>query len=392
MLMGKRFPLCAAILLAILLLASYATFGSVAPPAPQSVANTGWTKLLAGDIRGAISVFDQALKSDPAFPYRWSDLGEALADAGRTQEAAYCFRKAVDLAPHSPQIAIRAANFWFRAGSPDRALTLESNLVAETPDFDQMVFRSWIRLIADFPRVLNDGIGNNGRAARALFDFLISNGDRAKAEATWQWLESHGYAGPGQSREWAALLLRSNAAAEAAEVWATHLAIDGRDYGKSNWIDNGGFEKNWKGGGFDWTSVACPGVSVSADADEPHGGARSLRLDFDSNENLDFHHFFQETWITPGRYRLEGWVRTSGFTTDQGIGLRAFEPGHESELNVFTPAANGTARWTRVAQDFVIAGRPRLIQIQIVRRLSFSFDNHPHGTAWLDDIQVHRTQ
>jgi hypothetical protein len=184
------------------------------------------------------------------------------------------------------------------------------------------------------------------------------------------------------------LLLRSGEPAEAARVWATHLALDPTEYGKSHWIDNGGFEKDWKGGGFDWNSFITPGVGVAVENAGAHAGGRSLRLDFDSKENLDFHHFFQRTWVRPGKYHLEGWIRTSGFSTDQGVGLRAVEPGHETELNAYTVGITGTAPWTKVSEDFVIAGVAKLIEIQIVRRPSLNFDNHPRGTAWVDDIQV----
>jgi hypothetical protein len=386
--MPRRLPVYGVFLLAALMAASYAMFGSFTPSTPQIWGNTGWQKLVAGDIPDAISDFQRALEADPAFPYRWSDLGEALADAGKMQDAAYCFRRAVELAPDSPQIAIRAANFWFRAGSPDRALSLESPVLNAAPEFDQMVFRSWIRMAGDISRILTNGIGTDARAARAFFDFLVSNGERPGLDETWRWLESHGYTAPRQSRERVDLLLRWNAPAEAVEVWANHLAAEGRVYGKSRWVDNGGFERNWEGGGFDWNSVACPGVSVSVDNTGAHSGGRSLRVDFDSKENLDFHHFFQRTWMPPGKYRLDGWIRTSGFTTDQGVGLRAVEPGHESELNTSTTAITGTTSWTHVSEDFVIAGHARLIEIQILRKPSFSFDNHPRGTAWVDDIQV----
>jgi hypothetical protein len=344
--------------------------------------------LWAGDVAGAGAEFERALAADAAFPYRWSDLGEALADTGRTEEARYCFRRAVELAPESTEIELRAANFAFRAGSVGDALLLDSRVLSQTADFDQMIFRSWIRLAGGVGGMLKTGIGANARAARTFFDFLVSNGSQTEVNDAWRWVESRGYAAPGQSREWADLLLRSNLPAEAAEVWANHVALDRAEYRKSNWIDNAGFERDWPGGGFDWNSVACPGVKVSADSAVSHSGRRSLRLDVDSSENLDFHHFFQKTWIPPGKYRLEGWVRTRGFSTDQGIGLRAWEPGHESELNTFTQGVTGTREWTRITQDFVVAGHPAMVEIQIVRRSSWEFDNHPRGTAWIDDIRV----
>ena len=390
--MPVRMPLCCALVLTALLAVTYARFGSLAPPVPQVVGNSGWQELVGGNILRAISDFQVALVGDPAFPYRWSDMGEALADSGKMRDAAYCFRRAVALAPDSPQIAIRAANFWFRAGSADQALSLESQVLRTAPEFDQMVFRSWIRMAGDISRILSQGIGTNARAARAFFDFLVSNGDKPGVDETWRWLELHGFTASHQSRERVDMLLRSNAPAEAAGVWANYLTSDRAAYGRSHWIDDSGFERDWEGGGFDWNSLACPGVSASVDNVGAHSGGRSLRLDFDSKENLDFHHFFKRTWIAPGKYRLDGWIRTSGFTTDQGVGLHAVEPGHETEVNASSTAITGTTPWTHVSVDFVIAGAARMIQIQIVRKPSLNFDNHPRGTAWVDDVQVQPLQ
>src|SRR5580693_3746005 len=143
---ARRLPLCLVALLIALMACSYAIFGSISPPGPQVVANGAYQKLWSGDVDGAVAGFDRALASDAAFPYRWSDLGEALADAGRMGEARYCFRRAVDLAPASPDIQVRAANFFFRSGSGSEALALESTTLRETPDFDDMIFRSWIRM------------------------------------------------------------------------------------------------------------------------------------------------------------------------------------------------------------------------------------------------------
>lgn len=375
-------------LLAVLMVVSFATFGSVSPPSPQVFGDVGWQRLWVGNSSAAFTEFKRALEADPAFPYRWSDLGGELADEGKTQQAAVCFRRAVELAPDSPQIAIRAANFWFRTGATGEALLLESKIFAEVPDFDQMIFRSWTRMVGNTRTMLETGIGTNGRAARAFFDFLIANGYRDSLGATWAWMESHGFVSPQQGREWADYLLRANNPAEAAGIWAAHVAIDEREYGKSNWVDNGGFEKAWSDGAFDWNSVACPGVTVSLDNSGAHGGERSLRLEFNSDENLSFHHFFQRTWMRPGEYRLEGWIRTSGFTTDQGLGLRVLDPAQEQELNAMTPGVTGTTPWTRVSKDFVVAGHPRLVEIQVIRQPSWSLDNHPHGTAWVDDVRV----
>jgi hypothetical protein len=316
-------------------------------------------------------------------------LGEALADAGKTQEAGYCFRRAIALAPLSPQIELRAANFYFRIGSIGEGLALESRILNQTSDFDEMMFRSSMRM-TDAKSVLAAGIGSNARAVRAFFDFLIRNGSRSDLEETWHWMDSRGFAAPKQSREWADWLLTAKHPGEAASVWATHLALNPAEYEKSNWIDNGGFEQDWSGQAFEWTSLPCPGVSIAADSKAGHTGGRALRLEVDAVDNLDFHHFFQRSWLKPGRYRLEGWVRTREFTTDQGIGLRAVASveGREPAIDAFTPPVSGTQEWTRIAQDFTVGTPGRLVEVQIVRKPSWAFDNQPRGTAWVDDVRV----
>src|SRR5580700_5377114 len=195
-------PLICAVLLAGLMAVSYAIFGSMSPPGPQVIANAGYQKLWAGDIGSAVTEFERALAADPAFPYRWSDLGEALADDGRIEEARYCFRRAVELAPDSPQIAVRAANFWFRTGSIEEGLSIESKVLGEVPDFDQMIFRSWVRMAGGVRGMLDTGIGANARAAGAFFDFMIANGSLTELNEMWRWMEARGYVAVRQSREW----------------------------------------------------------------------------------------------------------------------------------------------------------------------------------------------
>src|SRR5580700_8322388 len=150
---------------------SWLSNGSVSPPMPQTIANHAYRELWSDHPegrQGAIEMFQQSLAMDPAFPYRWSDLGDALAAAGRKDSARYCFRRSLELAPNSPQIAMRAANFHLREGEIDSALQLGATILRITPDYDEMVFNSWVRLGGDLNGILQSGVGANGRAAEAF--------------------------------------------------------------------------------------------------------------------------------------------------------------------------------------------------------------------------------
>jgi Flp pilus assembly protein TadD len=56
--------------------------------------------LLAGDLDGAISQFQTAIRSTPSYALAHYELGAALIQKGLKEEAAGEYRKAAELDPH----------------------------------------------------------------------------------------------------------------------------------------------------------------------------------------------------------------------------------------------------------------------------------------------------
>ncbi len=253
-----------------------------------------------------------------------------------------------------------------------------------------MIDSSYVRMGGDLERVLQTGIGNNRRAAQTFFQFLMRGGREQQIREAWRWMDERGFASRPLARSWANRLLQQDHAEEAATVWMRHGATDTGAYRRSNWVDNAGFEEPLTGEGFDWLAEPCAGVKTAWDERIVHAGSHSLRLELDAADNLDFHHISQRVWLEPGRYRLSGWVRTSGLTTDQGVGFRLAGTGNAGDSNVLTPAAVGSQPWTRLSAEFSTHAPARLAKVEIVRRPSEKFDNRPHGTAWIDDVEIQR--
>lgn len=141
---------------------------------------------------------------------------------------------------------------------------------------------------------------------------------------------------------------------------------------------------------FDWVAEPRPGVKAVWDPQVVHSGRHSLRLDLAAADNLDFHHVFQRVWLDPGRYRLSGWVRTDGLTTDQGVGLRLTGADNAAGPDASTPTITGSREWTQLSAEFTLRAPARLARVEIVRHPSDKFDNRPHGTAWIDDVAIER--
>lgn len=377
-----------ALALAGLLAASFLRYGAATPPTPQALADAAYRALLTGNPDDAVNQFRRALRDDPAFAYRWSDLGEALAARADVPQAAYCFRRAVELAPGSPQIAMRAANFAFRTGDTASGIRLSSAVLRLTPDFDAMVFSSWMRLGGDLKLVLDGGVGTNPRAAEALFRFLLSDrqspesAEKARAE-TWAWLEAHSKVNEALARTWVDWLIAHHREADAVPVWKRYAASDPQ-WAVRDWIDNGGFEKTPSGDGFDWRITDPAGVKTAVDPSVAHSGRSSLRLDFDGTVNVEFQHVAQRVAPPPGRYRLSAWVKTADLSTDQGVAL--FFNGAS------TPALNGTHDWTELSTEVTVPSGASPGEVQLVRRRSLRFDSKPRGKVWVDDVTLRKVE
>ena len=381
----RKLPLAFAFVLEALLALSLATSGLLSPALPQVSGNLGYRQLWRGNVAGsggALHFFRNALEADSAFPYRWSDLGEALLLAGAPDRAGYCFDRSVELAPHDPQIRLRAANYYFRTRQTEPALRLDSAVLDQVPDYDQMIFSSYLRMGGAMSRVLDTGIGSNARAAGEFFRFLRPRSDDATLDTVWRWMEDRGFVTVPLALSRTSWLLDKGLPGEASAVWRRYVAPADSSFQKSEWIVNSGFESPWTGEGFDWRVEACNGVDMSLDSRIAHSGRGSLRIRFHAFGNLDFHHVSQLVWLSPGSYRLSAWIRSEDFQPDPGIGL--------SLLDATTPVMSGTHGWTQVSSEFTVVSVPRLARVRVVRKPSLKFDGQPRGTVWIDEVEVKR--
>ena len=89
----------------------------------------------------AVTGFSVAVRRDAHFPINWANLGDALATAERTQEAEYCFRRALELAPHWPVLSMRAAYFYFQTGNAKAGFPLATQILNQVDKYDSELRR-----------------------------------------------------------------------------------------------------------------------------------------------------------------------------------------------------------------------------------------------------------
>jgi tetratricopeptide (TPR) repeat protein len=326
-----------------------------------------------------VSLYAEALRRDSSNPYRWTDLGDALAQNRRLPEARYCFRRALELNRRLPQIWLRDANFHFGLGENQAALASAALVLRAVPDYDGVLFNYFDRMIGDSGAVLNV-IGGDPRSAAAYVAHLIAAAPPETARAAW--LRYAAAAAPDQrvAAAYFEMLLRSRRYDLARADWQSP--------DPSNAVRNGDFEADPTGIPFDWRISPAPSAETAIDSSAAHDGRRALHIRFWGAENVDYSNAAQTLLLEPGTYELSAWVRTEGITTDQRPGLRIDSVDGGPPLHAATEAFAGTSGWGSVVQRFVAPPGTACATLRVVRAPSGRFDNKIAGDFWLDSVRL----
>jgi tetratricopeptide (TPR) repeat protein len=109
-------------------------------------------------LAGSVGLDRQALARNPASPYRWCDLAEALLASGDTRRARDGFSQALRLGPGIPPIPLHAAGFCLRQNETRPALRTMARILALVPNYDGPLFSCYDRMGVSLDEVLAHGV------------------------------------------------------------------------------------------------------------------------------------------------------------------------------------------------------------------------------------------
>lgn len=327
----------------------------------------------------AVQLYREALESDEDSPYRWADLAEALQAAGHTREATLCFERAMALAPSIPQIWVRHANFLFMEDRPNQALSSAAKALATVPDFDEVLFGNFDRLIDD-PAVVAATIANQPRILQSWMKHLIAVHDAPAAALAWSRIAASGHADASLTSDYVRYLLESQHLAEAQTVWSEWLGDKKGDYPRSNLIFNGRFESDPTGSPLDW-SITKPHLE-EADFYETIREKDGVRIQFNGKSNIKYDNVSQLVVLPrAGKYRLTAHMKSMEITTNEGPRLAV------TDLNLASESLTGSHDWMAVSLEFTTS-QPRAVRVAIIRRPSEKFDNKISGIIWVSRMTL----
>jgi hypothetical protein len=153
-------------------------------------------------------------------------------------------------------------------------------------------------------------------------------------------------------------------------------------------VFNGDFEADPAGSLFDRTISPAPGATIDFDRDAPYSGARSLRIRFDGTKNVGDTGVGRSVFLKPGRYRFWAYLRTREISTDEGVAFSLADPDAPKQLSFTTEAMLGTNRWKLVEHTFQALPGTGLVEVRLVRKPSWRFDNLIRRTMWVDQVRI----
>jgi hypothetical protein len=332
------------------------------------------------------------VQCNPASPYRWCDLAEGLLDAGRSEAGERSIARAVELGPKMPQILLRAANFEFRNGADEAAARYAARVLALTRDYDGAVFGSYSRFGISQETILKDGIPDDRDARLAYFQFVLAGGDARQAALVWIWMRRQPPVDDRAAVQYVDFLMGHGLYEAAAAAWAEQTESRDAAYRHSNFLFNGNYLLASSNSALDWHIHAVPGVEATRVACDAAPRAQCLKINFLDAGNPEYRDVAEAVVVEPGLYRFHTLGRAAGITTDEGVGFRIVDREDAGRLDVRTGQLRGQTPWTTLTADVRVPGGTRIVDVQVYRPRSGSFDNRIRGTVWFTDVTLARAE
>jgi hypothetical protein len=335
-----------------------------------------------------VSLQRQALARDPASPYRWCDLGEALLIAGDTEHARTCFARALQLGPNIPTTLLHVAGFHFRLGETRPALKVMARVLAVAPVYDGLLFSYFDKMETSPDEILAYGLAQEPRVVQSYFRHVLQNGSLQDANSVWRWMNSRGFQGDAAASEYAGFLLQQGQYETAADMWAERSGSHRGDFRHGNLVYNGGFEFEPERCPLDWSTSEVKGVRAGRSQETAVSGKWSYKIDFLGLRNVEYQQVSQMVCARPGPMLLRAFIKTEELTTDQGVCLRVFDAESAARLDKSTEQVTGTAGWRQIELSFVAPAETHLLAVQVRRAKSLRFSSGIAGRAWIDDVTL----
>ncbi len=128
---------------------------------------------------------------------------------------------------------------------------------------------------------------------------------------------------------------------------------------------------------------------VTPDTSRPHTGVRSLLIDFDGTDNVNFNGPWEYVPVQPNtHYHFSAFIQMDEVTSDSGPRFEIDDPTQPGSPGRMTENLTGTQPWTLEALDLLTGPQTHILTVRLVRPPSEHFGGKIDGTIWVDDVSL----
>ena len=347
------------------------------------------------DPEQAMAHLERAVELNPYDPQTWLELGAAHEFQGQTGQAETCLRRADFLAPNLPPVQWAIANFFLLHGNVDEAFRHFKVVLDGSTRYNQVIFDTAWKASGDGGKILQELVPERVGPEFDYLAYLLSRHNFADAQSVWKRIVgTSANFHPAQAAVYINALIEVHRPGEAYQAWndlrAKGLIAPTYAQTGQNLVLNGDFEEPLLNFGFDWRLGRTDGAYATLDRTAFRSPSHSLLIQFAGTQNVNYDNAFEFVRVAPNRsYRLQGFMRTEGITTDSGPRLQVRDAYDPRILDAFSEDLKGDSRgWASVLLDFKTAPQTDLIAIVVSRVPSRKLDNQIAGKVWVDDVSV----
>ena len=328
---------------------------------------------------------EAAVSLRPRDDLLWLDVGMLRDSYGDTDSAVVAFNHSVRLAPHYGHPRWQRGNLLVRLGRYDEGFSDLRLAAASNRDFlPGLIDLAWgiSREDAQLTQQLVQFQDNQARLA--LSRFFARRGKNL--EALEQFREITTPISEDARADLVLTLIQSKAFPEAFEIWKSGSA----NVNSTGIIQDGGFEQELilDQSGFGWQAPKYDNVIFALDVNDPHSGARSLRVTFDGYDNKASV-LSQLFLVKSGRsYLVSFALKTKDLVTGGLPALKIVDANTGQSLGSSPGFQSGTNGWTTLSVGFKTAPASTAVLMRLERNPCSTSPCPIFGHVWLDSFAV----
>ena len=334
----------------------------------------------------AAIALERAVALRPADYLLWIALGQARERLGDNPGATMAFNEAVNHAQFYANPRWQRGNFLLRTGQYESAFADLNQAARSKPELvPNLIDLAWSLSKGD-PKLTEEIAQIKTPRMRLEFARVLMR--HGKAQEAMEQYRSAGAVPDEVKREVLTQLMEKSAFREAFEIWKQDHETSG------TLVNDGGFEKSLSlsEAAFGWrvASSDLKTVSLSQDPNEPHNGAKSLRVDFAGDLPTNVAVLSQLIPVEPSKTYVVTFAARSEDIVTGGLPVAVVTDatGARKRLAVSSPLSQGSADWQMITFEFTTEPETKAVTLGIERESCTTSPCPIFGSISLDSFSV----